>query len=49
LDPSFDIGSIPIVRIPAKPIPEFETSSASKGISYVVAVNSQRDVDVACQ
>ena len=46
---SYDTSFIPVVRLPAEPLPEFETCVASKGISDVVAVNSQRDVYVACQ
>jgi hypothetical protein len=44
LDLSSCVGSLPVVRLPAEPRPEFETYVVSKGISGVVAVNSQMDV-----
>jgi hypothetical protein len=47
LDLSSDIGSLLVVRLPTEPLPEFETSVVSKGISSVVAGNSQIDVYVA--
>jgi len=47
LDISFDIGSLPVVRLPVEPLPKFETSIVSKGISSVVARNSQIDVYAA--
>jgi hypothetical protein len=49
LDLSSDTGSIPTVRLPTEPLPEFETFVVSMGISNVVTVNSYRDVYVACQ
>jgi hypothetical protein len=39
LDLSSDIGSLPVVGIPVKPLPLSETYVAAKGISSVVAVN----------
>jgi hypothetical protein len=39
LDMSFDIGSLLVVRLPAEPLPEFETPAVSKGISGVVVWN----------
>ena len=47
MDLSSDIGSLPVVGLPAEPLPEFETSAISKGISGVVSRNSQIDVYVA--
>ena len=41
---SSSIGSLPFVMLPTEPLPEFETYVVSKGISGVVAVNSQMDV-----
>jgi hypothetical protein len=41
LDLTSDIFSLPIVRLPAEPLPELETFVVSKGILCVVAVNSQ--------
>jgi len=48
VDLSVDTGSLPVVRLHAEPLPKFETSSVSRGISDVVVVNSQRDAYVAC-
>jgi hypothetical protein len=45
---SYDTSSLPVVWLPIEPLPEFETFAASKGISYVVELNSQRDVYVSC-
>jgi hypothetical protein len=39
LDMSFDIGSLLVVRFSTEPLPEFETSVVSTGISSVVAGN----------
>jgi hypothetical protein len=47
LDLSSDIGSLPFVRLSVEPLPKFETSIVSKGISSVVAGNSQIDVYAA--
>jgi hypothetical protein len=44
LDLSSSIGSLLVVRLPTEPLPEFETSAISKGISGVVTGNSQIDV-----
>jgi hypothetical protein len=49
LDLSFDIGSLPVVRLPIEPLPEFGTSVVLKGISNVVIVSSQISAYVACQ
>jgi hypothetical protein len=38
-DLSSDIGSLPVVGMPAEPLPEFETFVVSKGTSSVVAGN----------
>jgi hypothetical protein len=46
LDLSSGIGSLLVVRLPTEPFPEFETYVVSKGISSVVAGNSQIDVYV---
>jgi hypothetical protein len=48
MDLSSDIGSLPVVGLLVDPFHEFETFVASKGISYVVIVSSQRDVNIAC-
>jgi hypothetical protein len=47
LDLYFDIGSLLVVRLPAKPLPEFGAYVVSKGISSVVEGNSQIGVYVA--
>jgi hypothetical protein len=47
LDLSSDIGSLLVVRILAEPLTEFKTYAVSKGISSVVAGNSQIGVYVA--
>jgi hypothetical protein len=47
LDLASSIGSLLVVRLSAKPLPNFETFDVSKGISSVVARNSQIDVYVA--
>ena len=44
LDLSSNIGSLLFARIPAEPLLGFETFVVSKGISSVVAGNSQIDV-----
>jgi hypothetical protein len=49
MDLSSDIGSLPVVRLPAEPLLEFETYATSEGISGMVVVNSQRDIYVSCQ
>jgi hypothetical protein len=46
---SFYIGSLQVVWLRVEPLLAFETIVASKGISGVVAVNSQRDVYDAYQ
>ena len=47
LDLSSSIGYLPVVWLPPEPLPEFETFVVSKGISSVVAGNSQIGVYVA--
>ena len=47
LDMFSSIGSLPVVRMPAKPLPKFKTYVVSKGISSVVAGNSQIYVHVS--
>jgi hypothetical protein len=47
LDLSSSIGSLLVARLPVEPLPEFETFVVSKGISSVVAGNSQIGVYVA--
>jgi hypothetical protein len=49
LDLSVDIGSLPVVRLFAEPLPEFGTYVVLMGISNVVTVSSQIDSYVACQ
>ena len=49
LDMYFDIGSLPVVRLPVEPMPEFGTSIVSKDTSSVVIVSSQITRYVACQ
>jgi hypothetical protein len=49
MDLSSSTSSPQVVGFPVEPLLEFETFVASKGISDVVIVSSQRDVDVACQ
>jgi hypothetical protein len=44
---SFDIGYLPVVRLPVEPLPGSETSTVSKDISSVVVVNSQKNSYVA--
>ena len=39
MDLSSDIGSLPVVGMPIEPLPGFETSVVTKGISSVVVVN----------
>jgi hypothetical protein len=39
LDLSSDIGSLLVVGMPVEPLPVFETSIVTKGISSVVALN----------
>jgi hypothetical protein len=48
MDMSSDIGSLPTVRLSAEPFPKFGNFVVSVGISYVVTMNSQRDVYVSC-
>jgi hypothetical protein len=47
LDISSGIGSLLVVRMHVKPLPEFETSTVSKGILSLVVGNSQIGVYVA--
>jgi hypothetical protein len=49
LDLSVDTGSLPVVRFPAEPLPEFGTFVVLMGISNVVTVSSQISAYVACQ
>jgi hypothetical protein len=49
LDLSVDIGSLPIVRLPTEPLPEFGNFVFLMGISNVVTVSLQIDSYVACQ
>jgi hypothetical protein len=49
LDLSSDTSSHPVVRLLARPLPEFGTFVFSMGISNVVIVNSQRVVYVNSQ
>ena len=44
-----DIGSLPVVRLPANPLPEFGTSTVLTGISSVVIGSSQTSAYVPCQ
>jgi hypothetical protein len=39
LDMSFDIGSLPVVGLPAEPLPGSETFVVARGISIMGAVN----------
>jgi hypothetical protein len=48
-DLSYDTGSLPVVRLPAEPLPKFGTFVVSMGISNVVVVNSQRYVYATCR
>jgi hypothetical protein len=47
LDMSSNIRSLLVVRLPVEPLPKFETSTVSKGISSVILGNSQIDVYAA--
>jgi hypothetical protein len=49
LDLSTDIGSLPVVRLPTEPFPEFGTYVVLKGISSVVTMSSQISLYVACK
>jgi hypothetical protein len=49
LDMFVDIGSLPIVRFPTKPLPKFGTYVLLTGISSVVIGSSQIRAYVACQ
>jgi hypothetical protein len=49
LDLSINIGSLPIVRFPAEPLPEFGTYVVLMGISNVVTVSLKTSAYVACQ
>jgi hypothetical protein len=48
MDLSSNIGSLRVVGFHVEIMPEFETFVASKDISSVLAMNSQRDVYVSC-
>jgi hypothetical protein len=49
MDLYFDTSSLPVVRLPVEPLPDFGTSIVLMGILSVVAVNSQISAYVACQ
>jgi hypothetical protein len=49
LDLSANIGSLPVVRLPAEPLPEFVTFVVLTSISSVVIVSSEIIAYVACQ
>jgi hypothetical protein len=49
LDLSVDIGSLPVVRLHAEPLPEFGTFVVLMGFSSVVIVSSQISSYDACQ
>jgi hypothetical protein len=49
MDMYFDTGSLPVVRLPAEPLPEFGNVVVLMGIFSVVAVKSQITAYVACQ
>jgi hypothetical protein len=44
MDLSSGTSSLPVVGLSIEPLPEFETSTSSKGISDVVIVSSQKNV-----
>jgi hypothetical protein len=48
LDLSFDTGSLPVVRLPTKPLLDFRTIVVSRGISNVVTEISQISAYVGC-
>ena len=49
LDLSVDTSSLPVVRLPIDPLPDFGTSVISKDTSSVVIVSSQITAYVECQ
>jgi hypothetical protein len=49
LDLSSNTGSLPVVRLPADPLPEFGTFVVLRGISNVVTMSSQISTYVAYQ